>query len=203
MDDFERFANRENDSLPLLVKLAILHYQFETIHPYPDGNGRVGRLIIPLVLCEQKAISQPLLYMSSYFEANYENYIDLMYTVSKNGEWGRWIEFFLDGVTISAKNAIAKIHALGDLRLKYVSMIESARSSGLLAKTVDALFVIPAMTVPYATKELNISYNSAKQNLKKLVELEIITPSDDESRPQWFFAWEIMRIARIEDESNM
>ena len=88
LDEFERFANRENERLPLLIKLALMHYQFETIHPYPDGNGRIGRLIIPLVLCEQNAMSQPLLYMSSYFEKHYTRYIDLMFEVSRSGAWG-------------------------------------------------------------------------------------------------------------------
>src|SRR5262249_49462431 len=170
----ERFIHRENETLPLLIKLALLHYQFETIHPYPDGNGRVGRLIIPIMLCENNAMSQPLLYLSAYFEKYYTSYIDLMFEVSKSGAWEQWIEFFLTGVEVSSRAALKKARLLQDLHRHYMEIIRSARSSALLAKVVDALFEVPAMTVPHATQELGISYNSAKNNVKKLVELQIL-----------------------------
>jgi Fic family protein len=198
MDDLERFANRDPEDLPLLIKLALLHYQFETIHPYPDGNGRVGRLLIPLVLCDQREMSQPLLYMSSFFEANYERYIDLMYGVSKTGAWEQWVEFFLEGVEVSAQKAINKIHALQDLHAKYMAKTRSARSSALLAKVVDFLFVVPAITIPHAVDELGISYNSAKNNLRKLVDLQILSAYVVAEKPQWFFAPEIIRIANAD-----
>jgi len=198
LDELEKFAHREGESLPILIKIALMHYQFETIHPYPDGNGRVGRLIIPLVLGEQKAMSQPLLYLSSFFEANYNEYIDLMYDVSRTGAWESWIEFFLRAIDESAQNAIKKIHSLQDLHANYMGKIRSARSSALLAKVVDSLFSVPVTTIPYSAKELGISYNSAKNNLKKLVALQIITPDKSEERPQWFYAWDIIRIARLE-----
>ncbi|MCI0598901.1 MAG: Fic family protein [Beijerinckiaceae bacterium] len=199
LDGFERFIHRENETLPLLIKLALLHYQFETIHPYPDGNGRVGRLIIPLVLCEQKAMSQPLLYLSAYFEKHYTSYIDLMFEVSKSGAWEQWIEFFLNAVEVSSHMALKKAHLLQDLHRQYMAIIRSARSSALLAKVVDSLFELPAMTVPHAANELGISYNSAKNNVKKLVELQILTPDDSNQHPQWFFAWGIIQIANIPD----
>jgi Fic family protein len=199
IDDFEKFANRENEDIPILIKLALMHYQFETIHPYPDGNGRIGRLIVPLVLCEQNAMSQPLLYLSSYFEKHYKEYIDYMFDVSKSGTWEQWIEFFLEAVIVSANNAIKKVHALQDLRSKYMDRVRSARASSLLAKLVDDLFFVPATTVPHTKRELNISYNSAKNNLNKLVELQIISTDDANRRPQWFFAWEIVGIARLDE----
>jgi len=199
LDEFERFIHRENEELPLLIKLALLHYQFETIHPYPDGNGRVGRLIIPLVLCEHKAMSQPLLYLSAHFEKHYTSYIDLMFDVSKSGAWEQWIEFFLNAVEVSSRVALKKVHALQDLHRQYMEEIRSARSSALLATVVDSLFKVPAMTVTYAANELRISYNAAKNNVKKLVELQILTPVDSDERPQWFFAEEIIRIANSPD----
>ncbi len=195
IDDLEKFANREPEELPLLIKLALIHYQFEAIHPYPDGNGRVGRLLIPLVLCEQKAMSQPLLYMSAFFEAHYDEYIDLMYDVSRAGAWYKWIDFFLRGIEVSAHNAIRKIHALQDLQSKYLERIQSARSSALLAKILDSLFSVPATTIPYTADELRISYNSAKNIMKRLVDLQIITPHLSDARPQWFYAHEIIQIA--------
>lgn len=197
LDEFERFIHRENEDLPLLIKLALLHYQFETIHPYPDGNGRVGRLIIPLVLCEQKTMSQPLLYLSAYFEKHYDSYIDQMFEVSKSGAWEQWIDFFLNAVEVSSHNASKKAHELQDLHRQYMANIRSARSSALLAKVVDSLFEVPAMTVPHAANVLKISYNSAKNNVKKLVDLQILSPDVHDERPQWFFASEIIRIANL------
>ena len=98
MADLEKYLNSDDQTIPPLIKLALVHYQFETIHPFPDGNGRVGRLLIPLILCERKEISQPLLYLSPYFEKNYDEYIDKMLAVSRVGAWEDWIEFFLVGV---------------------------------------------------------------------------------------------------------
>ncbi|MGH6836971.1 MAG: Fic family protein [Methylocella sp.] len=199
LDEFERFIHRENEELPLLIKLALLHYQFETIHPYPDGNGRVGRLIIPLVLCEHKVMSHPLLYLSAYFEKHYTSYIDLMFDVSKSGAWEQWIDFFLNAVEASSRVALKKAHALQDLHRQYMGEIRPARSSALLAKVVDSLFKVPAITVPHAANELGISYNSAKNNVKKLVELQILSHVFSNERPQWFFATEIIRIADMPD----
>jgi len=200
LDDFEKFAHRDDETLPVLIKLALMHYQFEAIHPYPDGNGRVGRLIIPLVLCEQKAMAQPLLYMSSYFEKNYDTYIDLMYEVSKSGVWEQWIEFFLVGVTASARIAMKKVRSLQTLNENYMKRLQSARSSALLAKIVNSLFEIPATTIPYTKDELKVSYNSAKNNINKLVDLKILNQDSENKRPQWFFAYEILSIARVDEE---
>jgi Fic family protein len=143
-------------------------------------------------------MSQPLLYISSYFEANYNKYIDYMYEVSKSGAWEQWIEFFLAGIEISARKAIKKIHALEDLRTRYMDRVRAARTSALLPKIVDSLFFIPAITVPHTVYELRISYNSAKNNLQKLVDLGILPPHFGNERPQWFFALEIIHIADVD-----
>lgn len=194
--DLERFVHEDDGHLPLIVKLALIHYQFEAIHPFPDGNGRIGRLLIPLILCHRNEISQPLLYMSSYFEDNYDEYIDLMLEVSRSGAWNPWIKFFLEGVEYSSARAIESARALVELHAKYRAAVATARSSGLLARLVDSLFDIPAVSIPYATHVLGVSYNSAKQNVAKLVALGILKPHTfpgDRDRTQWFFAEEIMR----------
>jgi len=197
ISDLEKYIHEEGRNIPLLINLAMIHYQFETIHPFPDGNGRVGRLIIPLILCERKAMSQPLLYLSTFFEKNYDRYIDSMFEVSRSGAWTAWITFFLEGVEEAAKNAVKKSHALQDLHKIYFSKIQAARSSALLGKLIDSLFYIPAMTIPVAMVETNISYNSAKNNIRRLIDLGILTPRhvlNRPPRPQWFFAEEIMKI---------
>ncbi len=201
LGELEKYIHQtgENDELPLLIKLALIHYQFEAIHPFPDGNGRLGRLLIPLLLCERKVMAHPLLYLSAYFERHNDEYIDRMFEVSRRGFWDSWIEFFLEGVERSARNGIKKANALKSLHTQYSARVRSTRSSGLLGKLVDSLFSVPAITVPYAMKELHISYNAAKHNLNRLVELKIITPAIRDERPQWFFAQEIMGVTSAPD----
>lgn len=194
MGELEKYIHDGSDDLPLIVKLALIHYQFEAIHPFPDGNGRVGRLLIPLVLCEQKEISEPLLYMSPYFEKNYDEYIDKMLTVSQLGLWESWIEFFLVGVEETCRDAIAKTRALKNLQDNYWGRIQEARSSALLGKLLDQLFQHPVITIPHASERLGITYNAAKNNIERLIKHKILQPSDSARRPKVFFAREILSI---------
>ncbi len=201
MDDLEKYIHSPDD-IPLLIKLALIHYQFETIHPFPDGNGRVGRLLIPLMLCEREAMSQPLLYLSAFFEKNYDKYIDLMYEVSRSGVWLDWIRFFLEGVELTAKSASNKSRALQDLHRSYFRQIQAARSSSLLGTLIDSLFRAPAITIPYAMRDLQITYNSAKKHIHKLVDLGILKSgkvTGRPDRPRWFFANGIMEIISRSD----
>ena len=194
MSDLEKYINNLDPSIPTLVHLALIYYQFEAIHPFPDGNGRVGRLLIPLILCERKEISEPLLYLSSYFEKNYDEYIDNMYSVSTLGLWERWIRFFLMGVEEACKDASSRAGALLELQRKYRQRIQRARSSALLGRLIDLLFQHPAITVPHAADNLGISYNAAKNNIEGLVEHQILRPGMEFQRPRYFFADEIINI---------
>jgi Fic family protein len=196
MSDLEKYINisPNETELPLIIRLALIHYQFEAIHPFPDGNGLVGRLLLPLILCEQKEISQPLLYLSPYFEKKYDEYIDAMLDVSKLGLWNHWIEFFLVGVEEACKDAIAKAQALKDLQDKYWERIQQARSSALQGRLLDLLFERPAITVSYAASQLGITYNAAKNNISRLVKHKIISPGSMTWRPKVYFANEIMKI---------
>jgi Fic family protein len=194
MSDLEKYINNLDPEIPTLVHLALVHYQFEAIHPFPDGNGRVGRLLIPLILCERKEISEPLLYLSSYFEKNYSDYIDRMLAVSQHGLWNQWIEFFLQGVEEACKDAIARASALLELQHTYRQKIQRARSSALLGRLIDVLFENPAISVPYATGKLGISYNAAKNNIEVLVGHQILRTGPETMRPRYFFAQEIIDI---------
>jgi Fic family protein len=194
MTDLEKYINKQDDEIPTLIQLALIHYQFEAIHPFPDGNGRVGRLLIPLILCERKEISQPLLYLSSYFEKNYNEYIDHMLTISQMGLWERWIEFFLKGVEETCNDAMTRARSLQILQKSYYEKIQRARSSSLLGRLVDLLFEHPAITVPYAAQRLNISYNAAKNNIAHLMEAQILGPAAGDHRPMVFVANDIVKI---------
>lgn len=185
LDALEKFTQSERPDLPLLVQIALIHYQFEAIHPYPDGNGRVGRLLIPLILCELKALAQPLLYLSNYFERNRDEYIDLMLDISQRGMWERWIEFFVRGIEQECRDTIGKIRSLQALRANFEQRVQRARSSVLLGKLIDLLFESPVVTVPRAAKKLGISYNAAKNNLERLVQAQVVTPASLGSRNYW------------------
>ncbi len=201
MHALERYIHDDGNALPLIVRLALIHYQFETIHPFPDGNGRVGRLLIPLMLCESGAMSQPLLYLSPYFEGRYDDYIDKMFAVSRSGEWEAWIAFFLQGVEVSCRNAIAKARAVLSLQAEYHNRIRTVRSSALLANLVDGLFITPATTTPLVVNTLNVSYNSAKNNIKRLTDLGILVPVETRWRPKLFLAQEIINTISDEDDA--
>ncbi|HUC61185.1 MAG TPA: Fic family protein [Alphaproteobacteria bacterium] len=199
LGELEKYINEKTDSLPLIVKLALIHYQFEAIHPFPDGNGRVGRILIPLLLCDRNEMSQPLLYLSPYFEKNYAEYIDRMLDISRRGAWEAWIEFFLIGIEQSCKKAIKKAHTLQDLYAGYRARIQTARSSALLARIVDALFDAPATNIPYTMARLGITYNSAKNNIQRLIDCGILEAETIQRRPKWFYANEIIEVAYKEE----
>ena len=185
LDALEKYIQSEKPSLPLLVRIALIHYQFEAIHPYPDGNGRLGRLLIPLILCEQKALSQPLLFLSNYFERNRDEYIDSMLEVSRLGLWERWIEFFVRGVEQESRDAIGKIRRMQGLRADFDQRMRRARSSALLGKLIDLLFETPVVTVPRAASRLEISYNAAKNNLQRLAQAKVVEPASLGNRNFW------------------
>lgn len=193
MSDLEKYINDETSTLPLVIKMALVHYQFETIHPFPDGNGRVGRLLMPLMLCASRQLSQPLLYLSSFLEQNYEKYIGKMLRVSTDGEWEAWIDFFLFGIETVAKDAVQKAQALQDLQARYLGMIQQARSSALLAKIIGFLFENPATAIPSLSHRLSISYNASKNNVAKLKQHGILKESTV-GRPRIWFAEEIIDI---------
>src|SRR5262249_30176758 len=107
LKDFEKFINTERD-LPIVVQLALAHYQFETIQPFMDGNGRLGRLLITLMLCERGRLPQPLLYLSAFFEKHDQAYKDHLLEVSRRGAWVEWIRFFAQGIAEQAKDAASR-----------------------------------------------------------------------------------------------
>jgi len=193
LDQFEKYIHSE-ENLPFLVKLALIHYQFEAIHPFEDGNGRVGRILIPLLLCEKKYLPQPLLYLSSFFERNRNDYSDLLLRVSQRGEWMNWVRFFLTGIKEQSHDAIRRAHRLMDLWKNYRERVQKARTSALLPKLVDGLFSRPFLTIPLAQQALGVSYRAAKLNVEKLVAYSILKEISDRAYIRLFLAPEVMEI---------
>lgn len=195
MSDLEKFINSDAQSrIPTLVTIALMHYQFESIHPFPDGNGRVGRILIPLVLHSRNIMDTPLLYMSQYFEDTKDEYIDLMLKVSQKGDWINWIEFFLTGVVASCDATIQTIQQVQELQKTYKERCQQARSSALLLQIVDNLFERIAVTIPQVRVLTETSYTAAKNNVEKLVQYKILKKFKSPSRPTFYFATELMKI---------
>lgn len=195
MSDLEKFINDEKrPRIQPLVFLALVHYQFETIHPFPDGNGRVGRLLIPLLLHSKKLLPQPLLYMSPFFETNKNDYIDRMYLVSRDGDWSGWIDFFLRGVIDSSRSAIETIGKLLDLHQTYIERLRKTRASGILLRLVESLFDRPVLSIPAAQTLLGVTYRAAKLNVSRLINEGVLQELAGGQRPKFFIAREIFDI---------
>jgi Fic family protein len=177
LDDFERDLHELVFSgLPQLVQAALIHYQFEAIHPFRDGNGRIGRMLIPLFLAERGLLPYPLLHLSAYFEEHRAEYSDQLLRVSQTGDYVRWTEFFLMGLSREANRSLILCWDLMVLRNKYLTGLQKKRASSLLPRMVDFLFRAPVMTVPIAAQICNVTYAAAKANVLKLQDAKILVP---------------------------
>ncbi len=173
LGDLEKFWHAPSP-LPFVVRLALIHYQFEAIHPFLDGNGRVGRLLLTLLLCAEKRLPQPLLYLSAFFERHRDEYYRLLLAVSQRGAWLEWISFFLRGVAEQAQDGVQRSESLLRLWREYRSQFQTARSSALLLRMIDGLFDRPYVTITQAARSLDITYRSASLSVMKLVEVGIL-----------------------------
>jgi len=192
LDQFEKFIHAPSD-LPPLVRTGLVHYQFEAIHPFLDGNGRVGRLLVILLLCEWGLLPQPLLYLSAYFDANRQEYYDRLLRVSQRGDWDSWLHFFLSGVNTQSLDAVKRIGRLQDLRSTYQDRLQTLRAAGRLLQTVDVLFARPIISVRQVEAALQISYKSAQRYVEKFVELGLLREITGRARNRLYCADEILR----------
>ena len=170
IDALMTFINRpERENSSPLIDVALAHYQFEAIHPFGDGNGRVGRMLIALMLAENEVLPQPLLYMSPWLERNKAHYIDLMFEVSQTGNWIPWIHFFLRAVAESAEETIRVVQRIQDLQREYRERFQTARRSALMLRIIDLAFERPVMSVRDIAQALGVTYAGAANNVKELV----------------------------------
>jgi Fic family protein len=173
VDAFEKFVNLPLVNVPVLVWLAMVHYQFESIHPFRDGNGRIGRLLITLLLCTKGVLDKPLLYLSDYFERNRQQYYERLLRVSTHGQWTEWILFFLRGIVEQALDAFERSRQLLNLHQQFISLVKAKRSA-LQLRIVDLLIERPVITTVLVSKHFNVTYPTAKNNINKLVELGVL-----------------------------
>jgi len=188
LDNLERFI-RQRNSLPLLIQCGLMHAQFETIHPFLDGNGRVGRLLITFLLCEQKILLRPLLYLSYYLNGRKAEYYDRLTAVRVDGDWEGWLKFFLRGVyevSLSATETARRILALREAHRQILSGVFSAASNAL--RLHDRMFEKPTFSVGEAKQIIGCSFGTANSIVEKLEELELvreITGQDRNRRYQY------------------
>jgi Fic family protein len=175
MSDLEKFIHEENSGLPLLIKVALVHVQFESIHPFLDGNGRVGRLLITFMLCAQQALKEPTLYLSLYFKRHRKQYYHLLQVVREEGDWESWLQFFLTGVKETADLAYQTASRI-------VELIETDREKleKLGRPTTSALRVFqylqthPVISVPVAVKALELTAPTIRKSIGHLEQENIL-----------------------------
>ncbi len=170
------------------------HYQFEAIHPFVDGNGRIGRLLVSLLLCHEGLLDHPFLYLSAFFERRRKDYYSLLLDVSRKGSWVAWIEFFLSAVEEQSRDVVWRTGELLALRKQYRSRFESARSSALLLALVDDLFETPVLMIPRVAKRLKITHRAAMLNVRKLVDAGVVEEVTGRERNRIFVAKGILKI---------
>jgi Fic family protein len=191
---FEQFINSPLGNFPVLVWLAMVHYQFEAIHPFLDGNGRIGRLLITLLICIKEVLDKPLLYLSAYFERNRREYYERLLQVSTHGRWTEWIFFFLRGVIEQSRDAFERARQLMDLQQEYHRKVHGAKRSALQIRLVDLLVERPVVTTVFVGKFFNVTYATAKNNIAKLVKLGILKQTTGARRNRVYMAEEVLKI---------
>lgn len=185
LDAWERFLHEE--TLPTLVHAALAHAQFETIHPFLDGNGRVGRLMITFLLCSRGVLARPLLYLSSYFKRNRAEYYDRLQEVRDKGAWEQWVRFFLRGVKEVAEDATNTSYRILSLQSDLRQRLQGeGKMSGSLLRALDYLFTAPAVAVPQLQKSLGVSAPTAYSLVGRLVDLGVLKEVTGQRRNRWF-----------------
>ena len=184
----EGFILERHDDIPALVQCAMIHYQFEAIHPFRDGNGRIGRLLLPLILHRKGLLPEPLLYLSAFFERRSDEYYGGLLDVSRKSRWGRWIKFFLRAFAVQAEETIGGIQRLVELQRQYSRVLHERNASGNAVLLMGRLFENPYVIVPDAKKFLDTSYQTANSAVTALVKAGILDRTDIVSRSRVFLA---------------
>ena len=180
-------------SLPPLVQVALLHYQFEAIHPFLDGNGRVGRLLITLFLVERGVLPTPLLYLSAFFEATRREYYDRLSAVTDKAAWGGWLEYFLNGAARMSEDALSRAERINALTSQRRQMVAGA-ASRTPSQLVDLLAENPYWTVNKVAQRLDVAFTTAQRAVGKLERLGVLKQATDSQRGRVFCATAIMDI---------
>lgn len=202
LGDLERYLYAD-DAFPPLIRLGLIHYQFEAIHPFVDGNGRMGRLLVVLLLCHWRLLPAPLLYLSAYFESERDRYYDLLLEVSQRGSWEKWLIFFLRGVALQASDATSRALNLQALRERYRTRLQQGGAAGRLLQVVDMMFAQPFVSIPEIAAKLHVSYPTAQRYVQQIVGFGLLREVTGKARNRLYRADEILEaIERPLDPSH-
>lgn len=197
LSDLEKYLHAGSEEPPL-IQCALMHYQFEAIHPFLDGNGRIGRLLITFFLCERGFLTQPLLYVSAFFEKNRDEYYSRLLAVSQKGDWQGWIEFFLRGVASQAKDAIEDSKKILEVHTEYRRKVEELKKTPESAyRLVDEIFLNPVVSITHLSKKWGMAFNSVKTGVQKLIELGILKEATEKKRNKLYVAHHLMDLLTI------
>lgn len=186
MSDLEKYINENVDYDPL-IRGALIHYQFETIHPFLDGNGRIGRLLILLYLVEQGLLTKPVIYISYFFKKNQIEYYDRISEVRRTGNFEQWIRFFLEAVSKASSDSLETIHRLSMLHDANIEKLpKTTRSKDNLRAVFDYIEQYPIIDIKRTAKELAVSYNTVAAAVRKLVEFGILQETTNAARNRVF-----------------
>lgn len=196
LNDLERYMNDGDDYDPL-IRIALIHYQFETIHPFLDGNGRVGRLMILLYLMEQGYISKPIIYISYFLKKNQIEYYDRISEVRRSGNYEQWIAFFLEAVSAAAKDSLATVEKLSELHDRNSGKLPiTTRTNDNVRRVFDYIEQYPIIDIKRTAAALEVSYNTASAAVGKLVHVGILKETTNAARNRVFAYEEYLEILR-------
>jgi Fic family protein len=194
LDTFEKYHHAESEIDPL-IRAFMAHYQFEAIHPFRDGNGRVGRLLLSLTIYQWLKLGSPWLYLSAFFERFKDDYIDHLFMVGADGQWVPWIRFCLQGVIAQSNDTIDRIDRLVALRGDFTRRVAESGGSARLHQILDGLFSSPLVTIPQARDLTDVSYPTAKSDIERMKRLGILEEGPKEFNPRYFFSPAIHDVA--------
>jgi Fic family protein len=186
--------------LPPLVTIALAHYQFEAVHPFLDGNGRVGRLLITLYLIEQRILPAPLLYLSAFFEATRRDYYEGLRGVSERGAWNDWLEYFLIGIARTAQDALSRASRINQILTQWQRLV-AGESTNTPLRIVDLLAANPFITATGIAKELGIAFTTAQRAIERLERVGIVKRATDAKRDRVYCAQALLDI--LEEPANL
>ena len=198
LGEFEKFLH--NTNLPPLIHIALCHYQFEAIHPFLDGNGRVGRLLITLLLIYHKALPAPLLYLSAFFESTRGEYYRLLFEVSSMGNWNEWLIYFLNGVALQSQDVLSRTERINALIENWKAEMFKENSI-VTMEIIDKLTINPYTTIKKIAQELDVAYSTAQRGILKLESKKIIRQTNNNKRDRVYCAIDILNI--LEEPTNL
>lgn len=200
MDQLEVFANSRFEAIPQLAAVALIHYQFESIHPFRDGNGRVGRAIILQELCNRGLLDLPVVFTSGYLYKHKQEYVDRLLAVSVEGDWIGWIRFFLDAVGTQAAQTRVLAERLIEMHRRYTEAVRETGAPARLLTLIDSLFEWPVVTARSVEELLKVSNPTAREDIKKLEKFGILQIFEDVRYGKAWYPPEILSIVEVPDE---